>query len=140
VTAFLDRAAERGWDVNKLHVYGDATGNARDSTSGQSDWYIVQNRLKALEPTMKVPRSNPAIKETINAINARLKSADGTVSMAIHPRSEQLITDFREALWPSPTMLHEQHSLAWLRYFVHREYPIRLARKKSTGTIGFSSV
>jgi hypothetical protein len=85
-----------------------------------------------------VPRSNPAIKETINAINAKLKSADETVSLHVDPKCRQLISDFRNALWPSPNLLHDEHSLAWLRYFVHREYPIRLERKECRGTIGFA--
>jgi hypothetical protein len=140
VSAFLDRAKERGWDLKHLHVYGDATGNCRDSTSGTSDWIIVQNLLKKLEPKMCVPRGNPAIKETINAINAKLKAADDTVSLQIDPKCQQLIADFRNALWPSPNLLHDEHSLAWLRYFVQREYPIRLERKRRVGTIGFSSV
>jgi hypothetical protein len=139
VTAFLDRMNERGWDVNRVHVYGDATGNARDSTSGTSDWIIVKNRLATLRPVVKVPRSNPPIKETINAINARLKSADGTVSLAIHPRCNGLMADFRNALWPSPTMLHDEHALAWLRYFVHREYPLKLTRRDGpVGGVGFA--
>ncbi|HSV13575.1 MAG TPA: hypothetical protein VLI90_04905 [Tepidisphaeraceae bacterium] len=139
VTAFFDRVAERGWRAQRVQVYGDATGNARDSTSGISDWFIVKNRLRALKPVHKVPSSNPPIKETINAINARLKAADGTVSLAIHPRCTRLIDDFRNALWPSPTMLHDEHSLAWLRYFVHREYPIKLDRPAAAGTLGWSS-
>jgi hypothetical protein len=138
VSAFLDYVAERGWDVRDLQVYGDATGSSRDSTSGTSDWIIVKNRLRALGAKFNVPRSNPAIKETINAINARLKSADGNVSLTIHPRCGQLIQDFRNALWPSPNLLHEEHSLAWLRYFVHREYPIRLMRNGAKGRIGFA--
>jgi hypothetical protein len=138
VTAFLDRAAERGWNLQRMQVYGDATGNCRDSTSGKSDWVIVRNRLAHLSARFNIPRANPAIKETINAINAKLQSADETVSFAVSPTSHQLIADFRNALWPSPTMMHEEHSLAWLRYFVHREYPIRLDRKQATGTIGFA--
>jgi hypothetical protein len=138
VTACLDRAAGRGWDLTNVHVYGDATGNSRDSTSGLSDWIIVKNRLRHLSPKFNVPRANPAIKETINAINAKLKSADGTVSLTIHPRCQQLVTDFRNALWPSPKLLHDEHSIAWLRYFVHREYPIRLDRKKAVGSVGFA--
>jgi hypothetical protein len=137
-TAFLDRAAERGWNLEGLHIYGDATGKCRDSTSGLSDWIIIKNRLAHLSPKMCVPRGNPAIKETINAINAKLKSADETVSLHVDPGCRQLINDFRNALWPSPTLLHEEHSLAWLRYFVHREYPIRLDKKKRMGTIGFA--
>jgi hypothetical protein len=138
VSAFLDRAAERGWDLAGMRVYGDATGNCRDSTSGTSDWIIVRNRLAHLNARFNIPRSNPAIKETINAINAKLKSADGTVSLTVDPGCNQLITDFRNALWPSPTLLHQEHSLAWLRYFVQREFPIRLDRKKVKGTIGFA--
>jgi hypothetical protein len=136
VDAFLERIEHRGWSAEQLHVYGDATGSARDSTSGTSDWLIVKNRLKTLKPTFKMPRANPPIKATINAVNARLKSADGVVSLVIHPRCSQLIGDFRNALWPSPTLLHDEHSLAWLRYFVHREYPIRLERTAPVGTIG----
>lgn len=138
VTAFLDRVAGRGWDASHCHVYGDASGNCRDSTSGISDWIIVKNRLAHLKPVMKVPRANPAIKETINAINAKLKSADGTISMAVHPRCHQLVQDFRNALWPSANLLHDEHSLAWLRYFVHREYPVRLNVNRTAGSVGFA--
>ena len=139
VTAFLDRAAERGWDLQHTRVYGDATGNCRDSTSGISDWIIVKNRLAHLSAKFNVPRANPAIKETINAINARLFSADESVSLIVDPRCQQLIADFKNALWPSPTMLHDEHALAWLRYFVQREFPIRLTPAKRGGTIGYSS-
>ena len=139
VTAFLDRAKQCHWNVNKLHVYGDATGNARDSTSGTSDWIIVKNRLSHLSPVMKVPRCNPAIKQTINALNAKLRNADGEVSLAVNPRCTQLIGDFRDALWPSPNQFHDQHALAWLRYFVQREFPIRLdVSGRVSGTIGFA--
>lgn len=139
VTAFRDRAITRGWNLDRLHVYGDATGNARDSTSGTSDWIIVKNRLADLQPVIKVPRANPAIKQTINALNAKLRNANGEVSLAVHPRCMQLIGDFRDALWPSANQFHDQHALAWLRYFVQREYPIRLEMAgRVRGTIGFA--
>jgi hypothetical protein len=138
VTTFLERAAKRGWDLQNMRVYGDATGDCRDSTSGISDWFIVRNRLRHLDATFHIPRANPAIKETINAINAKLKSADGEISLTVDPGCNQLITDCRNALWPSPNMLHDEHSLAWLRYFVQREYPIKLERRKTRGTIGFA--
>jgi hypothetical protein len=142
VTTFLDRLAERGWQPRQIVIYGDATGNARDSTSGTSDWIIVKNRLNGvpgLKVTDHVPRSNPAIKDTLNAINAKLKSADGTVSLHIHSRCTRLIEDFRNALWPSPNLLQDEHALAWLRYFVHRAYPIKLHRSATSASIGFST-
>lgn len=134
--AFLERAAAAGWQLRGLCVYGDASGSARDSTSGVSDWFIVGNRLKQLSPIMKVPRSNPAIKDSINALRARLRSAAGTASLFIDPRCEQLIDDLRTALWPGN--LNGQHALAWLRYFVELEYPVRPERSASRGTISFS--
>ena len=138
VTAFLDLAADRDWDLTNLHIYGDATGTARDSTSGTSDWTIVRNRLAHVAPHLKVPRANPAIKQTINAINAKLKAADGAARLTIAPKCRGLIDDLRSALWPSDKMMHDQHALAWLRYFVHREYPIKLDVKRDPGTIGFA--
>jgi hypothetical protein len=134
--AFLNRAAKREWDLRGLCIYGDASGSARDSTSGLSDWYIVRNRLRNLLPTMKVPRANPAVKDSINALRARLRSADGSSNLVIDPCCGQLIDDLRTALWPGN--LQAQHALAWLRYFVEFEYGVRLERLVLKGTIGFS--
>jgi len=134
--AFLARAVQRKWDLGGLCIYGDASGSARDSTSGVSDWYIVQNRLRNLLPRMNVPRANPAIKDSINALRARLRSADGSVSLVINPSCEQLIDDLRTALWPGH--LNAQHALAWLRYFVEFEYAVRPERPAGKGSIGFS--
>jgi hypothetical protein len=85
---------------------------------------------------MNVPRANPAIKDSINALRARLRSADGSVNLVIDPRCEQLIDDLRTALWPGN--LNAQHALAWLRYFVEFEYAVRPERPAAKGTIGFS--
>jgi hypothetical protein len=139
-TAFLDLAAARGWKLAGMTIYGDATGSARDSTSGVSDWYIVRNRLKSagVKFSDKTQRANPPIKDTINAIAAKLKSADGGVSLAIHPRCARLIEDMRSALWPSGNDLRDEHCLAWLRYFTAREYPVTPDRAEAAGGIGFS--
>ena len=86
-----------------------------------------------------MPRANPAVKATINAVSAKLMTADGVASMHVHPRCHGLIADLRDALWPSPTLLHDAPALAWLRYFVHREYPVRLAvPKRAAGSVGFA--
>lgn len=127
ITAFLSAAKERGWKLDNVTIYGDASGSARDSTSGVSDWYIVRNRLRELlgdRFSMRVPRANPGIKDTINAVNAKLMAADGTVSLRIDPSCVTLLDNFRTALWPSPNDLADEHCLAWLRYFVDKEYPI----------------
>lgn len=136
---FLDTAKTKGWNLAGLQVYGDASGGARDSTSGVTDWYIVQNKLKNVPGfKQKVPRANPPIKDTINAVNAKLKSADGATALWVDKKCEGLASDLRSALWPSD--MAEQHSLAALRYFLNWEYPV-LPEKRSQillGRIGFS--
>jgi hypothetical protein len=135
--AFLDRAAEEKWNLTNLRIYGDASGNARDSTSGITDWHIVENRLKKYSPVMRVPDANPHVKDSINALRARLKMASGKCNLLVDPHCRQLITDLRNAIWPGN--LDEHHALAWLRYFVNKEYPIRLLREEVKGTVGFST-
>jgi hypothetical protein len=134
---FLERASDAGWDLREMFVYGDASGLARDSTSGVTDWYIVQNRIKSLQPRMRVPRSNPPVKDTINAVRAKLHAVDGTSGMVIDPRCRALIDDLRSALWPGD--LDGHHALAWLRYFVAAVYPVRLERLLAPGSIGIST-
>ena len=131
--AFLDWHEKLKPLTPGLRVYGDASGNARDTTSGVTDWYIIQKRLKNLSPHFVVPSANPPIKDTVNAVRARLRSAAGDVGLVINPQARQLISDFQSALWPSD--LEEQHSLAWCRYFVAQEYPIGMSASPSTGRI-----
>jgi hypothetical protein len=134
--AFLETAEKRGWDLRNVAVYGDASGWARDSTSGKSDWVIVQRRLHNLSARYKVPRSNPAIKDTINAVRALLRSADGMNRLSIDPACVRLIEDLRSTVWPGN--IDAQHALAWFRYFVEREYPIQPLVVAPDGKIGFS--
>jgi hypothetical protein len=134
---FLRRATMQKWNLQNLIIYGDATGNARDSTSGVSDWFLVCNRLRELKPIIRVPRSNPLVKDTINALRAKLKSADGSINLSIDTRCKRLAGDLRAALWPGN--LDDQHALAWLRYFIAAEYPIRLETIESLGNVCFSS-
>lgn len=134
--AFLELAAKNQWNLQNLCVYGDASGSARDSTSGVSDWYIVGNRLRNLRPQLKVPRSNPAIKDTLNSLRAKLRSAAEVAGLSIDPRCGRLIEDLRSAIWPGN--LDAQHALAWLRYFVEFEYPMRPEGLAQSGSVSFS--
>lgn len=135
--AFLKRAEERDWKLRGLTIYGDATGYARDSTSGRSDWIIVENKLSNWHPNIKVPRSNPPIKDSINAIRAKLHRVNDESRLVIDPRCHRLINDLRKALWPGD--LDEHHALAWFRYFVHEQFPLQIEGTKVSGGIGFST-
>ena len=127
VNAFLERAQHEGWNLRDLRIYGDATGNARDTTSGESDWAIVRRMLREYEPKYKVPVSPWPIKDTLNSVRAKLKNAAGEVSLWINSSCRQLIADFGNLLWPSD--LSEGHCVAWLRYFSQWEYPVRVIHR-----------
>lgn len=135
--AFLDLAEREGWDTKNLCIYGDASGDSRSTTTGKSDWTIVRNALRDIPGlTFKVPKSNPAIKDGLNAVRAKLKTAAGEVGLYINSGCRQVIDDLRTLLWPSD--LSEGHAAAWLRYFVIREYPVRTDIKvdRSSARVG----
>jgi len=125
VARFLSLSRANGWSLTNMSVYGDASGSARTSTTGRSDWVLVRQGLEAagVQAVWKVPRANPPIKDTLNAVRAKLQNAAGEVGIAINSRCRRLIQDFRDLLWPSD--LSSGHAMAWLRYFVAREYPVQ---------------
>jgi hypothetical protein len=127
--AFVALCKDRGWSLNDIRIYGDATGEGRQRQTGQSDWYAVCNRLGELGVPQSawglyVPSSNPEIKDTINSVNARICDGNNVPHLFIDPSCKHLISDLRTAVFPSKTRLEENHCLAWLRYFIHREYPV----------------
>jgi hypothetical protein len=134
--ALLELATARGWNLRDLTIYGDASGSARDSTSGISDWNIVLRRLHNLSPHLKVPRANPHVKDTVNAVRAILRTDGNARRLSIDPQCGRLIEDMRTAVWPGNLDLH--HALAWLRYFVACEYPLEAPRIVTPGVVAFS--
>jgi hypothetical protein len=76
------------------------------------------------------------VKDTINAVRARLRMFDGSSHLSIDPRCQQLILDLRSAVVTEN--LDQHHALAWLRYFVQRQYPIQSPIITIAGHISFS--
>lgn len=107
-----------------IFVYGDATGNARDSTSraGTTDWTILREHLRNRNARFKVPLKSPFIKDTVNAVRVRIKNAAGERNLIVHPSCKRLIKEFSELLWPSD--LEAGHCMSALRYFCEWEYRV----------------
>lgn len=81
-----------------LVIYGDASGQ-RLQTAGTTDYQIIkeyfrQTAYRGLK--LKVPASNPSVRERIGLVNAKLFSAGEEVSLFAHPRCKALIMDFEE--------------------------------------------
>jgi hypothetical protein len=81
-----------------VRVYADATG-ARRQTTGLSDVEIVRSALRGSafgEVLFKVPKSNPAVKDRVNLMNAKLEAASGEAMMRIDPKCKELIQDLEQ--------------------------------------------
>ena len=84
-----------------IRVYGDAAGNARTSQTAQSDYDLVKIAFRGY-PTaveMRVPASNPGVRDRVNAVNLALKGQDGEARLTIDPSCLETIADFGEVIW-----------------------------------------
>lgn len=113
-----------------LIVYGDAAGMSR-STAGMSDYAILDGLgLK----TQRVKRSNPPVRDRVNAVNSMLESSSGEVRLFLHPRCEHLRKDFETVEWRSGGMEIDKsnpertHASDALGYLIEYEFPLRLNR------------
>lgn len=81
----------RNWKSHKGLVlcYGDATGGARHTSQTEgTDWDLIEEYLKpTFGPRLHLynKRKNPPERVRVNAMNSRLKTADGVIHMLIDP-------------------------------------------------------
>jgi len=121
----------------EVYLYGDATGGARGTAKVMgSDWDIIKKYLRPVfqnRLNVRVPTRNPAERSRVNAMNSRLKTADGMIGLLIDPiHCPNLVEDFE-----SVTVLEggsgeidkkndktKTHLTDALGYFIHRRYPV----------------
>jgi hypothetical protein len=88
-----------GSHLGGLVVYADATG-ARLQTTGKSDLVILKEALRNYRGLdFQIPKSNPVVRERVQLMNAKLKSADGKRLLTMHPRCGELIRDFEQVTY-----------------------------------------
>ncbi len=88
-----------------LIVYGDASGY-QQQTTGCSDYQMVRDHLQAnsaIKTRYRVPKSNPSVKERINLMNAKLRSASGDISVLVDRKCRELIKDFEQVAFKADT-------------------------------------
>jgi hypothetical protein len=94
-----------------LYIYGDATGN-RMQTTGSSDYEVVRNFFRRegyARAGYKVPRSNPAVRERVELLNGRLRSASGEINVVVDRKCRELIKDFEEVSYkPLTTVIDKE--------------------------------
>lgn len=88
-----------------LRIYGDRSGQSR-KTVGQTDYDEVREYFR-LHPEYKLTwhlsKSNPSVRDRVNAVNAMLVNAAGEVRTLIDPACTELIADFAQVRWKRDT-------------------------------------
>ena len=87
----------------QVRVTGDATGRAsKSSASGNTDYSILFQILKDNNISFEdvTPQSNPLVKDRVNTVNARLRSASGETQITLNPKKcINLYKDLQTVLW-----------------------------------------
>ena len=93
---------QRGYTL-QVHVFGDAAGTQRGTQSTKTNWQIVADHF-ALHPNIHYKflrrKTNPLIRDRVNAVNTMLMAADGTIRMYVdEQKCPELILDFKKVRW-----------------------------------------
>ena len=84
-----------------LVIYADACAS-RLQTAGASDREIIERFFEergGRRPEYRIPRSNPAVRDRVALVNAKLRAADGEVTLRVDGRCRELVADFERVAW-----------------------------------------
>lgn len=129
-----------------LLVHGDLSGYARHHRGPDTDYSLIRQALGHL-PGFRLKHAragnNPAVKDRVNAVNARLKNAEGRVALLIHPSCSYLRKSLEETRFLSGRFEKEKHRDPKdarfvvdhpgdaLDYYVADEHPLGRTRLKA---------
>lgn len=108
-------------------VYPDpASKQRKTSAGGRTDLSILQNAGFAV----KVKNTHPAIRDRINAVNARLKTSDGRRHLFVSPKCKQTIKSLERQVYKEGTSQPDKdsgfdHMNDALGYLIDYIYPIQ---------------
>jgi hypothetical protein len=132
-----------------IDVYGDATAEQRRTSASRTDWQIVkeffgryQDRYQA---RFHIPSVNPAVKDRINCVNAKLRNHAGQNRLLVDRSCTHLIRDFEQVCWktdPHGNPLADldksdsrrTHVSDAIGYLIAREFPMRPLRGERGGS------
>jgi len=114
-----------------VRVYADASGQSM-RTAGTSDVQILKQEITTERygrVEFKVPKKNPAVRDRVQLVNSKLRSADGVISMTVGPRCVELTKDFEQVLYKANSVVIDKdrdkkrtHLSDALGYLVWQEF------------------
>lgn len=96
-----------------VQIYGDASGFQRRSVTGTSDIDIIREFLRRnprLGGNVVIARSNPPVRDRINAVNGALRNAIGESRLFMDSGCRELIKDMEQVVYKSGTGIVDKFS------------------------------
>lgn len=109
-----------------IECYPDPAGKARSTTSRRSDHVILQDHGYII----RAKKSHPSHIDRLNALNRKLKDAEGNVGMTVDPSCRFLIKDLEQCQRDKRGGLDKSsieltHALDACSYAISHKFPIR---------------
>ena len=118
-----------------LVLYGDATGQARHTSSNVTNWKIIENELKSYGITKKIPLANPAERDRVNALNGIICNSKNDRRVQINPKCKHLIRDLEQVSFKKGSTQIDKtkdysltHPSDALGYMAEREFSLNKSR------------
>jgi phage terminase large subunit len=116
-------------------LYGDATGRARHTSSNVTNWKIIEDELRLYGITKRVPSSNPAERDRVNALNGIICNSKQQRRLFVNPKCKNLTRDLEQVAYKDGTTQidkNKDHSLTHasdaLGYLAEYEFSLNKAK------------
>lgn len=128
---------------HKIHAFPDPSGKARKTSApvGVTDFSILESKGIKIFARQKAP----PIVDSVTAVNRKLMTASGKMSMKIHPRCKGVIDSLEKTKWvdgrPDTAMIDKsegvEHFSDGIRYLVEYLFPVTSTAKRAVRGFGF---
>lgn len=88
--------------VLNVRVYGDASGGSRQHATGASCYQMIKeffSRRSEYRVSYHNKLANPPVRDRVNAMNAKICSAEGVRTLFMDPKCKQLKRDLEQVTW-----------------------------------------
>ena len=115
---------------HRIIAYPDPAGSQRKTSAGGRTDHTI---LRSAGFQLKAPHSHNAIRDGVNAVNAKLRSSTGVTTLYIDPKCKYVIECLEKQTYKTGTSIPDKesgfdHMNDALRYLVDYLYPIRPER------------
>lgn len=121
-----------------IEVFGDASGEGRFSSDGESAWDKVRTIFKRLQWNVRyrIDARNPPVADRVQTVNNALRDAENRRRYLIHPRCERLIADLTAMKWDGNELNKRDRKLSHASdaagYRIFRVMPLRKVERRTS--------